>query len=189
MSNVITHRIGNLVKEPLDAFIHQANCFNTMGSGVAKSVKEVYPEVYEADCRTIKGDVEKLGTFSFAKTKDGKIGYNLYSQFNYGYDGKLYTSYDAMRHGLEKIREHAKMNLKSDAKIGIPCRMGCARGGGDWNTVMEIIKEVFENETLEIVICEFQEYTKKESDDLKKLRSVYKKVELLGLTEENTNRS
>lgn len=186
---MITHRIGNLVKEPLDAFIHQANCFNTMGSGVAKSVKEVYPEVYEADCRTIRGDVGKLGTFSFAKTKDGKVGYNLYSQFNYGYDGKLYTNYDAMRHGLEKICEHIKTNLKPNAKIGIPCRMGCARGGGSWDEVLKIIGEVFENETLEIVICEFKEYSPQEEDLKNKLRAAYKKSELLGLTESDTNES
>jgi O-acetyl-ADP-ribose deacetylase (regulator of RNase III) len=186
---MITHCTGNLVKEPFDAFIHQANCFNTMGSGVAKFVKESYPEVYEADCRTIKGDVGKLGTFSFAKTKDGKIGYNLYSQFNYGYDGKLYTNYDAMRVGLEKIREHAKLSLKPNAKIGIPCRMGCARGGGDWNEVLKIIKEVFEKENLEIVICEFKEYSQQEEDFKNKVRAAYRKSELLGLTEENTNES
>ncbi len=187
---MIEFRVGNLLKQSdLSAWIHQCNCFNTMGSGVAKEVKSVYPEVYDADCRTIKGDSNKLGTFSFAKTKDGKIGYNLYSQFNYGYDGKLYTNYDAMRHGLEKIREHAKTNLKSDAKIGIPCRMGCARGGGDWNEVLKIIREVFENETLEIVICEFKEYSPQEEDFKNKLRAAYKKSELLGLTESDTNES
>lgn len=189
MSDMITHRIGNLVREPLDAWIHQCNCFNTMGSGVAKEVRESYPEVYEADCRTIKGDTGKLGSFSFAKTKDGKVGYNLYSQFNYGYDGKLYTNYDAMRRGLEKIREHIRTNLKTNAKVGIPCRMGCARGGGDWNEVLRIITEVFEKESVEIVICEFKEYSKQEENFKSKLRTAYKKSELLGLTEENENES
>jgi O-acetyl-ADP-ribose deacetylase (regulator of RNase III) len=180
---MITHCIGNLVKEPLDAFVHQANCFNTMGSGVAKNVKETYPEVYEADCRTNKGDPGKLGTFSVAKTHDGKMGYNLYSQFNYGYDGKLYTNYEAMRHGLEKIREHIKTNLKPNAKVGIPCRMGCARGGGDWNEVLKIVSEVFENEPIEIVICEFKEYSQQQEDLKNQLRTAYKKAELLGKTE------
>lgn len=186
---MITHRIGNLVKEPLDAFIHQANCFNTMGSGVAREIKNTYPEVYYADCRTNKGSLNKLGTFSYARTLDGKIGYNLYSQYDYGYDGKLYTNYEAMRRGLEKILEHVKTHLKSDAKIGIPCRMGCARGGGDWNEVLKIIREVFENETLEIVICEFKEYSPQEEDFKNKLRTAYKKSKLLGLTESDTNES
>lgn len=173
---MIIYRTGNLVKEPLDAFIHQANCFNTMGSGVAKEVRETYPEVYEADCRTIKGDANKLGTFSFAKTSDGKIGYNLYSQFNFGYDGKRYTSYEAMRHGLEQIRDHIKVNLKPNAKVGIPCRMGCARGGGDWNEVSRIINEVFENEPIDIIICEFKEYSKQTDDFKNQLRAAYKNI-------------
>jgi O-acetyl-ADP-ribose deacetylase (regulator of RNase III) len=186
--NMITHRIGNLLKQlDLDAWIHQANCFNTMGSGIAKEVKETYPEVYEADCRTIKGDIGKLGTFSFAKTTDGKIGYNLYSQFNYGRDGKLYTNYEAMRHGLEKIREHVKINLKPNSKVGIPCRIGCVRGGGDWNEVLKIINEVFEKESIEIVICEFKEYSQQEEEFKNKLRISYRKSDLLGLTEENKN--
>lgn len=171
---MITHIVGNLVKEPLDAFIHQANCFNTMRSGVAKDVSETYPEVYEADCGTEKGDPGKLGTFSFAKTHDGKVGYNLYSQFNFGYDGKTYTNYEAMRHGLLLISDHIKANIKFDAKVGIPVRMGCARGGGDWNTVLEIIKEVFEKDTLQIVLCEFKEYTQRSSDDLNELWKIYK---------------
>lgn len=183
---MITNRIGNLVKESLDAFIHQANCHNTMGSGVAKDVRNTYPEVYEADCRTVKGDPGKLGTFSFAKTHDGKVGYNLYSQFNFGYDGKCYTNYDAMRSGLEKIRDHIKTTIKPDAKVGIPCRMGCARGGGNWDSVLEIIKDVFENDTIVVVICEFNEYTQKASDDLNKLKAAYKKADLMG-TLEDTN--
>lgn len=184
---MITHVIGNLVKEPLDAFLHQANCFNTMRSGVAKDVSEKYPEVYEADCRTTSGDVGKLGTFSFAKTKDGKVGYNLYSQFNFGYDGKCYTNYDAIRHGLEKIREHVKTTIKPDARVGIPCRMGCARGGGDWNEVLKIINEIFEKDSINIVICEFREYTQQAADDLNKLRKAYKTAELMGTLEETND--
>jgi hypothetical protein len=175
---MITHRIGNLLLQTdLDGWIHQCNCFNTMGSGVAKDIRVTYPEVYEADCRTTKGDPGKLGTFSFAKTSDGKMGYNLYSQFNFGYDGKLYTNYEAMLSGLEKIRDHIKQNLKTNVKIGMPFKMGCVRGGGDWNIVMDIISKVFEKEPIEIVICEFKDYSKKDEIDMALLKKTYKKYE------------
>jgi hypothetical protein len=182
---MITHVIGNLVTYPLDGFIHQANCQCTMGSGVAKFVKETYPEVYEADLLTLKGDLTKMGSFSFAKTTDGKIGYNLYSQFNFGYDGKCYTDYEAIRCGLTKIKDHIKLNIREDAKIGIPCRMGCARGGGDWNIVMGIIKDIFENDTINIVICEFKEYSQQEEDFKNKLRKAYKTADVMGKLESN----
>lgn len=182
---MITHVIGNLVTYPLDGFIHQANCQCTMGSGVAKFVKERYPEVYEADLKTLKGDPNKLGSFSFAKTTDGKVGYNLYSQFNFGYDGKCYTNYEAILSGLQKIKEHASLIIGTTAKIGLPCRMGCARGGGDWNVVMGIIKEIFEKDSINIVICELKEYSQQEEDFKNKLRKAYKTADVMGKLENN----
>jgi O-acetyl-ADP-ribose deacetylase (regulator of RNase III) len=176
---MITHVTGNLVKYPLDAFIHQANCFCTMGSGVAREVKETYPEVYEADCKTKKGDPAKMGTFSFAKTHDGKIGYNLYSQYDYGRDGKLRTVYSDIKKGLSNIRKHIQDNIKPNARVGIPCRMGCVRGG-DWNEVLKLITETFENTDIEVVICELNEYSTEADDFLKKARAAYKKAELMG---------
>lgn len=47
---------------------HQTNCFNTMNSGVAKAIRQLYPEAYFADCKTVKGDYKKLGGFSMAST-------------------------------------------------------------------------------------------------------------------------
>jgi O-acetyl-ADP-ribose deacetylase (regulator of RNase III) len=177
---MIEQKLTNLVEEQVDAFIHQANCFNTMRSGVAKSVVTKYPEVYEADCKTTKGDRGKMGTFSFAKTSDGKIGYNLYSQFNFGYDGLLYTNYDALRAGLLKIKNHIKENISPTATVGIPCKMGCTRGGGDWNIVLEIIKDVFETDTITVVICEFKEYSTSNDQFVKSLREAYKKTDIMG---------
>jgi O-acetyl-ADP-ribose deacetylase (regulator of RNase III) len=72
---------------PSQAIIHQANCFNTMGSGIACQIRQRYPEAYEADCKTISGDRSKLGKFSWVKTNDGKYHiYNCYSQYQYGRD-------------------------------------------------------------------------------------------------------
>lgn len=177
---------GNLVTYPLDAFIHQANCFCTMGSGVAKSVRETYPEVYEADCKTVKGDKNKLGTFSFAKTYDGKIGFNLYSQYDFGYDGKCRTNYEAIKTGLLRIRDYLLMNITpAPFRVGIPYKMGCVRGGGSWDKVYEIIKESFAGSLfLEIVICEFKEYSTKDDETIKKLRQAYKNADLMGNTTE-----
>jgi cellobiose phosphorylase len=125
-----------------------------------------------------------MGTFSFAKTHDGKIGYNLYSQYDFGYDGKLRTVYSDMKKGLSSIRKHIQDNIKPNARVGIPCRMGCARGGGDWNEVLKIITETFENTDIEVVICEFKEYTQQAANDLTKLRAAYKNAELMGNTTE-----
>lgn len=143
-----------------DAIIHQANCFHTMGSGIAKFIRESFPEAYAADCKTEKGDPKKLGTFSWAKVENKQfpsIGHiiNLYSQFDFSAEKKC-TSYDAMHEGLTAIRD--KVSAKNQDKkitLAIPMRMGCNRGGGDWEVVKAIIQSVFgEYENFTILICE-----------------------------------
>src|SRR4051812_24203036 len=88
-----------------DIIVHQANCFHTMGSGIARHIRENFPEAYEADCNTTKkGDPKKLGKYSTAKivtpNANPRLKYivNLYSQFEFGRAAK-HTSYDAMYDG------------------------------------------------------------------------------------------
>ncbi len=177
---MIENRIGDMFGQPdLNAWIHQANCLCTMGSGVAKTVKEKYPEVWLADQGTNKADIHKLGTFSSAKASDGRVGYNLYGQFNFGKDGALYTNYDAVRTGLLKIQQHITKNISPTAKVGIPFKIGCVRGGGNWNIIKGIIEEIFEKDTIQIVICEFKDYSNTNETFKSALRKAYKKADLM----------
>lgn len=145
---------ANLLDYSLDGFVHQANCFCTMGSGIAKSIRAKYPEMYELDCETGKGDINKFGNFSVVQCHDGKWGYNLYSQFRYGSDGKKYTSYDAFDRGIKLIAIHAEeVGIKT---LGFPCRIGCVLGGGSWSVVKAIILDVFGKSTMTVCICNYQ---------------------------------
>jgi len=143
----------NLLEADVEGFAHQANCFCTMGSGIAYYIKEKYPELYEADRKTNRGDPAKLGTFSWAKLHDGKIGFNVYSQYEFG-SAKRHTSYDAICDGLEGVKTHAKeIGLTS---LGLPYNMGCVRGGGDWNIVSAIIDAIFLNDSIKLYICRYE---------------------------------
>ena len=63
-----------------DIVVHGCNCFCVMGAGIAKQIREEYPEAYAADCATFRSSPEKIGTYSFANT--GKfIIINAYTQF------------------------------------------------------------------------------------------------------------
>ena len=75
---MIINKDVNIFDLPTQAIIHQANCQTTMGSGIAKQIREKYPEAFEADCRTTRGDITKLGSFSWVKARDGKYIYNCY---------------------------------------------------------------------------------------------------------------
>lgn len=60
---------GDLVELALrgnfDVIVHGCNCFCTMGAGIAKTIKDVFPEAYEADIQTEKGSRDKLGGISY----------------------------------------------------------------------------------------------------------------------------
>lgn len=137
----------------VDAIVHCANCHCTMGSGVAKAIREVYPEAYSADLQTVRGDKNKLGTCSIANTNDGII-FNLYGQYDFGYDGKLYASYEAIRSGLTFIKDYF---IKNDIKnLGLPYKMASDRAGADWYKIVEIMSEVFDNSDINIKIFKLQ---------------------------------
>jgi len=143
----------NLLEYPLDGFLHQANCFHTMGGGIAFFIKKKYPELYEADVQHgPRGDVGRLGQFSFVKCHDDKIGYNLYSQHNFGGMHRN-TNYEALYSGLAKIKIHSEEN--NIHKLGLPRNMGCVLGGGSWRVVKAIIDDVFDNWGDELYICNY----------------------------------
>ena len=140
-----------------DGLIHQCNCFHTMGAGIARTVKELFPEAYRADLATGYGDSNKLGTFSMATTQNGEYAYiskviNLYGQFRYGRD-KRYTDYNALADGLKLIA--VSQQKERETRLTIPFKMGCNNAGGDWKIVLAIIQSVFEyDKNFRILICQ-----------------------------------
>lgn len=154
---MIKEIIGDVFNCGAQAVIHQANCQCTMGSGIAKTIREKYPEAYEADCKTVKGDINKLGTFSYTtinrENSDLTYIFNMYSQFKYGIE-KRHTNYEAMVTALEDIHSFCKrFNIN---KVACPCLMGCFRGGGNWLIVRAILESVFGNSDIELTICELE---------------------------------
>jgi len=136
-----------------DAIGHGANCFCTMGSGIAGQIHKKFPGAYEEDCHTIKGDKSKLGSFTYwPNPKNGSILYNLYTQYNYGRKvGNQYADYKAIREALEGMRDHMHEKLKRTLEIGLP-QIGCGLGQGDWKIVKQIIRDVFHKDNVTAVI-------------------------------------
>jgi O-acetyl-ADP-ribose deacetylase (regulator of RNase III) len=130
---------GDVTEVDCDVILHQVNCKGVMGSGVALTIKQKYPEVYNEYVNFVKKNIgassKLLGSVQLCKTTEGKYVANLFSQDGYGYKGK-YTDYDALRKGLGKLNELCKGKT-----IALPYKMGSDRGGGDWNKVLGIIIE------------------------------------------------
>jgi hypothetical protein len=157
---MITHRVINIVDAPVNGIAHQANCFHIMGGGVARAIADRYPEAYAADKKTVRGGKSKLGNFSFVKTSDDKIVFNVYSQYNLSAGfGNRATQYDMVDKGLRLVEDYiaASMALVSDKPfvLGIPFKYGCVLGGGTWTVVDAIIHDIFDLSPVDVMICEW----------------------------------
>lgn len=145
---------GDLLDESynFNVIIHGCNCFNTIGSGVAKALADKYPEVRQADNLTEKGSEEKLGTISVAAVTLGEnplFIVNAYTQYNYGRQKNQYVSYDAIKSSLEQVKN---VILKgNNYKVGMP-KIGAKRGGGDWNVIKKIIENTLSDYDVTVVI-------------------------------------
>lgn len=128
-----------------DLIAHSCNCQNNFGAGIALQIKREFPEAYEADCATIKGDSGKLGTYTFAVI-GGLTLLNIYGQDRFG-RGK-HADYGAIRSCLKKIKEDF-----GDKRIGLP-KIGAGLAGGDWEIISKIIEE--ELEGVDVTIVEYQ---------------------------------
>jgi O-acetyl-ADP-ribose deacetylase (regulator of RNase III) len=134
---------GDLIQAGLngdvDLIIHQCNCFNTMKSGIAPKIAKAFPWAKEADDRTEKGDLSKLGRYSIGKGIP--IIVNLYGQYDWRgrSSGKVETNYRAIEDGLGRLAKDLAIS-NFQGKIGIP-KIGCGLGGGDWNIVRPIIED------------------------------------------------
>lgn len=134
--------ICDLLDATEDIIVHQVNCQGKMGSGIAKQIREKYPQAYK-DYMNIKDKHLQLGeTWVTHIKEENKYIAHLFGQLNYGYDGKRYTNYEAFYSGLEYIKNQAK---KFKYSVAIPYKIGSDRGGADWNIIYAIIDSIFIN--------------------------------------------
>lgn len=143
---MITYKVGDLIDAlkngEVFAIGHQANCFNTMNSGVARAIRTNFPDAWLVDQNTKRGSSAKLGNISIGAYEcqpgDVRLIYNLYGQYNYGYDKQGYTNYAKLESAMIRMRD----SLPVRAKVGFP-KIGAGLGGGDWSRIEGIIAEVF----------------------------------------------
>src|SRR5215475_1013617 len=141
---------GDLVKLALEGrfevIIHGCNCQCAMGAGIAKAIKQAFPEAYNADKVTAKGSRTKLGSLSTVTVERGdrKITIvNGYTQFHWRGSGVL-VDYTALRSVMRQVKGKYPGRAIAYPKIGA----GLAKG--EWRIIAAIIEEELagENHTL-----------------------------------------
>lgn len=130
-------KIGNF-----DVLVHGCNCYNIMGAGFAKQVKDNFPEAYLRDKQYVvpKG-IHRLGDFSVVNIDD-KYVVNAYTQLNTGKNFDL----SAFELAMKKIEYNF-----IDCRIAVPGLIGCGIGGGNPTEVLEVLDKTFVDNKLFIV--------------------------------------
>lgn len=173
---------GNLLDFPsnINIIVHQTNCKNAFGAGIALQIKKRYPQAYKADtdhydnaCQGVVHNYEisdaMLGTISHACVHKELERYvvNLYGQI-YPSATNRATNYEAFANGLEQLKTFTDdYPRKIDPIIGFPRGIGCGLGGGSWRVIQAMIEDFHEVSGHDVYIVNFQ-MTQAASASLKK---------------------
>jgi O-acetyl-ADP-ribose deacetylase (regulator of RNase III) len=144
---------GDITLSKADIICHQVNCQGAMNSGVAKAIRQKWPKVY-TEYAAAAEDID-IGFGDKNLSWEHMLGHiqvvylgeenghskgviNMFAQAGYGYDGRRYTSYDAFWSCLGEIKKY----INPEKTIAFPARIGCVRGGANWNVIFTMIEEV-----------------------------------------------
>ncbi len=152
----VKEHLGDIFESPIDILAHVCNCQNTMGAGLALEIKNRFPEAYDADLATIRGDEKKLGTVSYAKIKKpaGQLRYiaNVYGQFFYGHN-KRHLDYNAFYNGFESLRNRLIDNKNNHFVVGVSSGIGSTNAKGDPRIIRVMFDVLFSESPITLLIC------------------------------------
>lgn len=120
-----------------EVIIHGCNCQCATGAGIAKTIKQAFPEAYHADKATAKGSRTKLGSLSAVTVERGGRRITIvngYTQFHWRGSGVL-VDYAALRSVMRQVKA-----MFSGSMIGYP-KIGAGLAKGDWSVIASIIEE------------------------------------------------
>lgn len=125
---------GDLLQTELRHIIHGCNSRGVMGSGVAKLIRDKYPQAYRDYVDMYNSYGLKIGNIVTSTQPDKKIIYNAITQENYGRrSDTVYVSYWAI---AEVFRQIEQWDIKA---IAMP-KIGAGLANGDWNVIEGIIE-------------------------------------------------
>lgn len=137
----LKHTKGNLLDlaeaGQFDIIVQGCNCFNTMGGGIAREIRERYPMAAAMDMETESGDYTKLGNWTVGindLTDRRFLIINAYTQYNMSRGTDVFE-YIAFQLILQKL-----IHVYGDKRIGFPY-IGMGLAGGDKETIMAMLED------------------------------------------------
>lgn len=134
---MIEYKKGNLLDVTEGIIVHGANAQGVMGSGVAKAIREKYPECF----RRYRSEYERftlvVGDIVWYWHEDEKLWIaNAITQELYGTD-RRHVNYWAIANTFKEILRQANV---VKATVHFP-KIGAGLGGGNWGIIEAIIND------------------------------------------------
>lgn len=138
---------GNLLESDVDIIVHQVNCHGVMGAGIAKQIRDKFPNTYlhyHHLCQN-SDPMKLIGHNLYTpESLNGKriIIANIFGQNGFGAN-RQHTDYEALDSCFALLASAAN-DLKTRGlpnTIGLPYNIGCGLGGGDWRIVSNILRK------------------------------------------------
>lgn len=159
---------GDILQTKAMYVLHGVNCQGVMGSGVAKAIREKWPKVFAEYQHMVETEMMKkdahpyqlLGKFQevqldqsglFADQHPHTI-VNLFTQENYGYDGRAYADLNAINSSLLDWSRSLPI-VRGWYSAAIP-KIGCGLGGCEWHDVKRIVDRVEEMTQVKFMVYE-----------------------------------
>ena len=129
--------------------VHCVNGQGKFGPVLAAQIKKRYPKVFEEYLVALEGFKEDdwpiLGQWQPVRLSRTKGVINLFGQEFYGTD-KRYINYGAIGSCFYQMRNH----YDKETILGFPFKFAANNGGGDWNTILEMIEYYFKDHSVKI---------------------------------------
>ena len=129
-----------------------------MGAGIAKQIKERYPQAFEADTECYNNEYNeggnwkvRIGDYSKAEIEskflpnNKGIIYNLYTQSGYS-TKKREVNYEYFWRALKAMQEDLLFIQHETGEpqvLGLPYGISCGLAGGNWKIIKAIIEDIF----------------------------------------------
>lgn len=158
---MISYTKKDVVTTTKGIILHQTNCMGAMNNGVAKAIREKWPIVFEKYSEYVNsfGDQKwrLLGKAYRVRIDEHLSVYNLFGQYDFGYDNSRRTEYSALNNAMSIVISDVEFDYEMEGNdILIPDLIGCGVAKGDKTIVMEIIKHNFERYKGNVLICSIQ---------------------------------
>jgi O-acetyl-ADP-ribose deacetylase (regulator of RNase III) len=141
-----------------------------MGGGIAKQIKNRYPQAYQADIDFINDEYDHngqykhpLGNYSKAVIEskflpNNKAIYNLYTQAGIG-TGERQVHYEKFWQSLKNMQEDLlfiQHETGDKQVLGLPYGISCGLAGGNWGIIKAMIEDIFLDSLIKCYIVKFE---------------------------------